>query len=399
MPPIAASAPLSYSIDMSIDHLHITKYQAALLLVETVQKHYSRHIVTAHRHKGPSQAIQPHAHAIESIIDTAFWTSLRHEEGLSPKISLAFLPPDQAGLPILFGKRLDLNTDTLTKIAPGVERTGIYLGVWYEKDDIYVWGTTRKLPYYCFVVSVSEPGLLVIKHKRVGELVKFKNMAVLEGEQVKVIDESTEHLPDCPTMLTSLLGLGSSSSWNDSVNPLVHLAISMRAHKQGGALLIVPADTDAWHESIEQPMLHLIEPPFYGLSELMKQPASERDNGTWKEALQEAVDSVACFTAVDGATIISSEFDLIAFGAKIKRPIGRTPVEKMLVTEPVLGSKARVVHPASNGGTRHLSAAQFVHDQQDAIALVASQDGRFTAFAWSPCEGMVHAHQIDTLLM
>ncbi|WP_202915931.1 hypothetical protein [Pontibacter pamirensis] len=46
-----------------------------------------------------------------------------------------------------------------------------------------------------------------------------------------------------------------------------------------------------------------------------------------------------------------------------------------------------------------MSAAQFVHDQQDTIALVASQDGRFTAFAWSPCEEMVQAHRIDTLLM
>jgi hypothetical protein len=58
-----------------------------------------------------------------------------------------------------------------------------------------------------------------------------------------------------------------------------------------------------------------------------------------------------------------------------------------------------VAEPAQLGGTRHLSAAQFVHDQQDAIALVASQDGRFTVFAWSPCEGTVHAHRIDALLL
>jgi hypothetical protein len=51
------------------------------------------------------------------------------------------------------------------------------------------------------------------------------------------------------------------------------------------------------------------------------------------------------------------------------------------------------------GGTRHLSAAQFVQDQQDAIALVASQDGRFTVFAWSPVHGMVHAHRMETLLL
>jgi hypothetical protein len=346
------------------------------------------------------QATQPHAEAIEAIIDTAFWTSLRREEGLSHKLSLAFLSPEQAGKPILFGQRLKLTTDTLTKLAPGVERTGIHLGIWYEGLELYVWGTTRQLPDFCFAVDVMDPGLLVVKHRRVGGLIKFWNLAVLTGELVKVIDESNAHLPDCPTLLTTLLGLGSaSSSWNDSVNALMHLAMSMRAHRHGGALLIVLAGTDAWQESIVHPMLHLIEPLYFGLADLMKQDVRERDNSQWKDALHDAIDSIACFTAVDGATIISNQFDLIAFGAKIKQPIGRLSVEKIIITEPVLGSEAKVVHPASNGGTRHLSAAQFIHDQHDAIALVASQDGLFTAFAWAPCEEMVHAHQIDTLLL
>ena len=43
------------------------------------------------------------------------------------------------------------------------------------------------------------------------------------------------------------------------------------------------------------------------------------------------------------------------------------------------------------GGTRHISAAQFAQDQHDAVALVASQDGRFTVFAWSSRDGLVHA--------
>jgi len=34
-----------------------------------------------------------------------------------------------------------------------------------------------------------------------------------------------------------------------------------------------------------------------------------------------------------------------------------------------------------------------------ALALVASQDGGFTVMAWSPCEGMVHAHRVETLLL
>ena len=58
-----------------------------------------------------------------------------------------------------------------------------------------------------------------------------------------------------------------------------------------------------------------------------------------------------------------------------------------------------IVNPYQLGGTRHLSAAQFVHDQRDATALVASQDGRFTIFKWSASEDIVHAHRVEALLL
>ena len=69
-----------------------------------------------------------------------------------------------------------------------------------------------------------------------------------------------------------------------------------------------------------------------------------------------------------------------------------------MLTEPVEGAEPMLVHPSQFGGTRHLSAAQFAQDQRDAVALVASQDGRFTVFKWTPCENMVHAHRVDALL-
>jgi len=71
----------------------------------------------------------------------------------------------------------------------------------------------------------------------------------------------------------------------------------------------------------------------------------------------------------------------------------------VLVTEPIRDHAAEVVTPSQLGGTRHFSAAQFVQDQPDATALVASQDGRFTIFQWSPCEALVHAHRVEALLL
>jgi len=69
------------------------------------------------------------------------------------------------------------------------------------------------------------------------------------------------------------------------------------------------------------------------------------------------------------------------------------------VTEPAEGRAATKATPTPLGGTRHLSAAQFVRDQRDAMAMVASQDGRFTIFTWSQREQFVHAHRVDPLLL
>ncbi len=89
----------------------------------------------------------------------------------------------------------------------------------------------------------------------------------------------------------------------------------------------------------------------------------------------------------------------MAFGAKITRRRGAPPVEQITMTEPIEEGTPVTVPSTELGGTRHLSAAQFVHDQHDSIALVASQDRRFTVFAWSPCEERVHAHRVEVLLL
>src|SRR4029078_301495 len=102
---------------------------------------------------------------------------------------------------------------------------------------------------------------------------------------------------------------------------------------------------------------------------------------------------------VDGATVISDGYEVLGFGVKIQRPDGRPQVERVVVSEPVEGGAAPEVPPLQLGGTRHSSAAQFAQDQTDAVALVASQDGRFTIFAWSPREGMGHGHRVETLLV
>jgi hypothetical protein len=164
-------------------------------------------------------------------------------------------------------------------------------------------------------------------------------------------------------------------------------------------MLVVPTGSADWKESIVRPISYGVTPPFAELGWLLRDGNGEPSDRRRQDALRHAVDAIAGLTAVDGATIISDAYDLLAFGAKIMRRDVAAQIERVVSAEPIKGAVARVVSPNELGGTRHISAAQFTQDQHDSIALVASQDGRFTIFAWSPADEMVHAHRVEALLL
>src|SRR5881394_105905 len=97
-------------------------YHAAHAIAATIEAHFAEHLADA-RARGESGLAQtPSPSAIEAMIDATFWASFRPEEGRFPKISLAFVPPEEARQPLTFQQRLPLTTASLIKLAPAVER-------------------------------------------------------------------------------------------------------------------------------------------------------------------------------------------------------------------------------------------------------------------------------------
>lgn len=374
-------------------------YQAAQIVAPAIETHFATHLAEASAKGEIDLAPQPPARVVEAILDAAFWSSLRKEEGHSPKISIAFLPPEQATKPLLFKQHLPLNPNILTKLAPGVERGGIHIGVWHDGYDLYIWGTTLNLPNYCFVVDVSEPALLVVKHRRLYGFGKFTNVAVLKGDQIKIVNETAPANGECPGILLSLMGLNIDAYRSERASILIQLSVSMRAHGRGGAVLIVPQHTNDWVHSVIHPISYALTPSFKGLADLIRKDRGEASEIFWQTALKREIDHLAGLTAVDGATIITDEYELLAFGAKTGRANSSEHIQQICYSEPINNAESIVVHPAKIGGTRHLSAAQFIFDQRNALALVASQDGHFTVFSWSKSLNMVQGQRIDTLLL
>lgn len=358
-------------------------YLAAKVVSHRIAAHFENQ---ASRLPGIAWKYVPDKLAIESLIDTAFWASLRREEGYEPKISLAFAPPEMTGNNLIFQDKQRFTPYNLVKLSPAVVQPGIHLGVWMEGDNFHIWGTAHEVPSNCMVVEVVEAGLLVIKQKHRDRTAKFINVAVLKGNQIKVIDDNHWGLADSPGMLSSLLGLSNSASANRSEDVLVQLALAMRSHGRGALLLVVPPSSTAWLHSIVKPINYLIE-------------SREMSNPIHPDALHKTIRAVGGYSAIDGATVITEDHRLLAFGAKVARSPHTLPVTQLILTEPVAESDMQLLDATRIGGTRHLAAAQFVHDQHDALAMVASQDGTFTLFSWSEPQQMVHGHRIDTLLM
>jgi len=333
--------------------------------------------------------LQASADILEQLISAAFWASLGREEGNAPTISLALIPPEQVTKPLRLSTPLPLDPSVLVRLAPAVERPGIHLGVWEYDGELRVWGTTRTVPTSCFVLEVVEPGLLIVKVRRAAPSTKFTNIAVLDGADVKFIAQQDPGPLEFPSRLRSFLNFYCSGGREESDHVLVRLALSMRAHQRGGSLLIVPDDSDNWRASLVTPISYSVRTPFSEIESLLHD----------SDGLRSAIDALAGWTAVDGATVISDRFALLASGVKIISRDTARRVEQILVTEPVEGSQPTIMEPSQLGNTRHLSSAQFVHDQRDAVALVASQDGRFTVFGWSPSREMVLAHRLESLLL
>src|SRR5882762_6575606 len=96
-------------------------YKAARVVAPALERHF-KHFHSKVNAKGDADlaAPTPDITIIENIIDIAFWASLRREEGYSPKFTLAYLPPESAGQPLLFGHKIPLAPNILTKFASAV---------------------------------------------------------------------------------------------------------------------------------------------------------------------------------------------------------------------------------------------------------------------------------------
>src|SRR5437868_1853404 len=103
-----------------------TSYGAARAVAPVVHAHMAHHLREAAAAGESPLAQLPDEDVIAEAIATAFWASLRREDGHPPRISMAFVDPSDVEHPLVFREPLEFAPEPLTKLALAVERPGIH---------------------------------------------------------------------------------------------------------------------------------------------------------------------------------------------------------------------------------------------------------------------------------
>ncbi len=179
---------------------------------------------------------------------------------------------------------------------------------------------------------------------------------------------------------------------------------------RGGTIIFVP-EGKAWQRSIQQPPIYDCEQRLNEMSrvasafekQLETVSANTADNAKTKFLLAgatfinsyeakvlvgDAARSIAYLSAVDGATLLTKDFEVLAFGVKLKTaPSKRTVALTTILPLETDQTSPDLILEQEFRGTRHLTAAHFVLGNPGAVALVVSQDGGITGFTRFGDEG------------
>ena len=283
------------------------------------------------------------------------------------------------------------------KISPALLAGHRAVGVSHDSTgDMRIWGVAN-LPSNGFVLEATDPGLIAV---RVGERVR---VLIRQGRITYLANDNTDNLlflvakvaeyPAAPTARFIVL-----------IQTFEMLLRAMIRQGHGGTILWIPNDAP-WREGVKS-VKYSCEPPYQELMTQVSQfyqdgypqfrqgEEGQRDDPERQElrlnllSIKSAINAVGQLTAVDGATIVSEDLSVMAFGVMLNANSEESDARVSVLQahgDSMPHSSAlslETVSLSELGGARHRSAAEFCLGSPRSLAFVASQDGGLTIFGW-----------------
>ena len=338
----------------------------------------------------------PSSRQLSVLLNTAFWATLRPEEGRYARVALALTKSSSYSHRAVFKKPIELSVETLVKLSPLLCEESSCLGVQSVGRDarLECWGVCHEPSATTLALRSEGPGQFVVSIGR--EVVAD----VLPGQRPRIIGPDV--LPWNSTVPHFLVNSGLSDTERFDIAYYLRFLANAMQHGRGGTVLLVrKPDTwkaslhikyevgidqfrlvnvyDKWSkESKKEQQQYRRKYPDSSSSDILfmsKDTPAERQ-------FKRVIRSIGGLTAVDGATVLTTAFDVIGFGAKIL-PLSEPPatIQRFDPFRQLGDSGEWKDTPLSAaGGMRHRSAIQFVRDNPHTLAFVASQDGALTLF-------------------
>jgi hypothetical protein len=187
---------------------------------------------------------------ISTLVETAFWVGLQSNEGRTTRVRLAVASPDHVPGAIRFASPIPYKSSEVVGLGPAVPE-GRYLGAVQVDDGFQIWGFAPALAIRALktvTVETTEPGTLRV------DVGPFRPFAVLDGRSNEIIAATGT---DLAHFLRRKLEkafppadfLETQAIWRECL-ALADLVRMILEDGHGGAVLLVPSDTDDWLKSL-----------------------------------------------------------------------------------------------------------------------------------------------------
>lgn len=300
------------------------------------------------------------------------------------------LNPNVLPQEFIFLKPLEYNVENVIKLSTALDGTDNIINLSFDSQ------CKPQISGFCndwknsLIVESLDIGKLLFSVLFVGKM----SIGLIEGRKINFfqVGFSTYDLAFSKLYGLSLLNQVESANAEQEIMQDYHLIMKMmNAHSHGGTLIFVADKT--WKKSVQFPIQLSPQIKYNELDKWIR-----RRNDYWEKfqdkeniPIENSVASdrvegnlklLSQLTALDGATIVTKDFEILAFGAKLKSINTRRKPDEVIISEPFENHKEKVVKFENIGGTRHQSSAQFVFDQRNSIAIVVSQDSKISIMFW-----------------